>query len=145
MDALDRKILSLLIEDGRRTYDDIARHVSLSAPSVKRRVDRLRASGVITGFTALVDPGALGQHTEAFVEIHCAANMSPSALRDTLAGEPEVVAAYTVSGDADAVVHVRATDVAHLEATVERIRSNPEIARTKTTIVLSRLIAREPR
>ena len=46
----------------------------------------------ITGFTALVDPGALGQHTEAFVEIHCAANMSPSALRDTLAGEPEVIA-----------------------------------------------------
>ena len=69
---------------------------------------------------ALVDPGALGQNTEAFVEVHCAANMSPSALRETLAHEPEVIAAYTVSGDADAVVHVRATDVAHLEATVER-------------------------
>jgi DNA-binding Lrp family transcriptional regulator len=117
--------------------------VSLSSPAVKRRVDRLRSSGVITGFTALVDPGALGQRTEAFVEIHCAANMSPSALRDALAGEPEVVAAYTVSGDADAFVHVRATDVSHLEATVERIRLNPEIARTKTTIVLSRLISRE--
>jgi DNA-binding Lrp family transcriptional regulator len=117
--------------------------VNLSSPAVKRRVDRLRATEVITGFRAVVDPGALGQRTEAFVEIHCAANMSPSALRDTLVHEPEVVAAYTVSGDADAVVHVRATDVAHLEATVERIRANPEIARTKTTIVLSRLIARE--
>ncbi len=68
--------------------------------------------------------------------------MSPSALRDTLAHEPEVVAAYTVSGDADALVHVRARDVAHLEAIVERVRVNPEIARTKTTIVLSRLLAR---
>jgi DNA-binding Lrp family transcriptional regulator len=116
--------------------------VNLSSPAVKRRVDRLRATGVIRGFTALVDPGALGDNTDAFVEIHCAANMSPSALRDTLAHEPEVVAAYTVSGDADALVHVRARDVAHLEAVVERIRVNPEIARTKTTIVLSRLLAR---
>lgn len=118
--------------------------MSLSSPAVKRRVDRLRAKGVITGFAARVDPGALGHDTEAFVEIHCAANTSPSALRETLAHEPEVVAAYTVSGDADAVAHVRATDVAHLEAAVERIRANPQIARTKTTIVLSRLIAREP-
>jgi DNA-binding Lrp family transcriptional regulator len=122
---------------------ELGERVNLSSPAVKRRVDRLRATGVITGFTARVDPAALGQHTEAFVEVYCESNMSPSALRDTLAHEPEVIAAYTVSGDADAVVHVRATDVAHLEATVERIRSNPEIARTKTTIVLSRLLARE--
>jgi len=119
--------------------------VSLSSPAVKRRVDRLRRSGVITGFTARVDPGALGHNTEAFIEVHCAANMSPSALANALAHEPEVVAAYTVSGEADALIHVRATNVATSEATVERIRANPEIERTKTTIVLSRLITREPR
>jgi DNA-binding Lrp family transcriptional regulator len=117
--------------------------VSLSSPAVKRRVDRLLASGVITGFTALVDPAALGQNTEAFVEVTCVANMSPIALRETLAGEPEVVAAYTVTGEADALVHVRATGVRDLEMTIERIRANPEIARTKTIIVLSRLIARD--
>ena len=143
MDELDRRIIAELLADGRRSLAELGERVSLSSPAVKRRVDRLRETGVITGFTALVDPGALGQHTEAFVEVHCAANMSPSALRETLAGEPEVVAAYTVSGEADALVHVRATDVAHLEATVERIRARPEIARTKTTIVLTRLIARE--
>jgi DNA-binding Lrp family transcriptional regulator len=134
-----------LLEDGRLSFAELGERVSLSSPAVKRRVDRLRSSGVITGFTAIVDPGALGQHTEAFVEIHCAASTSPSVLREVLAPEPEIVAAYTVSGDADALVHVRATDVAHLEATVERIRANPEIARTKTTIVLSRLLARAPR
>jgi len=122
---------------------ELGARVNLSSPAVKRRVDRLRASGVITGFTALVDREALGQRTEAFVEVHCVANMSPAALRDALAGAPEVVAAYTVDGDADALVHVRARDVGQLEATVERIRANPKIARTKTTIVLSRLIARD--
>lgn len=118
--------------------------MNLSSPAVKRRLDRLRARGVITGFTAIVDPGALGESTEAFVEVYCAANMSPSVLRGTLAGEPEVVAAYTVAGDADAFLHVRVRDVAHLEATVERIRARREIARTRTTIVLTRLVARDP-
>ena len=116
--------------------------MNLSSPAVKRRVDRLRATGVITGFTARVDPAALGQHTEAFVEVYCESNMSPTALRETLAAEPEIVAAYTVTGDADALVQVRANDVAHLEAALERIRTNPGIARTKTIIVLSRLIVR---
>lgn len=116
--------------------------MNLSSPAVKRRVDRLRERGVITGFTALVDPAALGHRTEAFVEIFCAANMSAIALRETLAGEPEIVGAYTVTGDADALIQVRATDVEHLEAAIERIRANEGIARTKTIIVLSRLIAR---
>ncbi len=116
--------------------------MNLSSPAVKRRVDRLRSTGVITGYTALVDPAALGQHTEAFVEIYCAANVSPTVLRETLVHEPEVVGAYTVTGEADALVQVRANDVAHFEAALERIRTNPGIARTKTIIVLSRLIAR---
>ena len=69
MDTVDRQILALLVEDGRRTYDDIARHVALSAPAVKRRVDRLRASGALAGFTAVVDHAALGDQTEALVEL----------------------------------------------------------------------------
>jgi len=132
-----------LLEDGRLSLAELGTRVSLSSPAVKRRVDRLLASGVITGFAARVDPAALGQNAEAFVEVTCVANMSPVALRRTLAAEPEVVAAYTVTGEADALVHVRATDVGDLEATIERIRTNPEIARTKTIIVLSRLIARD--
>lgn len=142
MDDLDRRIVAALLEDGRVSFAELGERVSLSAPAVKRRVDRLRERGVVTGFTARVDPAALGERTEAFVEITCVANMSPSALRETLAAEPEILAAYTVTGDADALVRVRATDVAHLEATVERIRTNPGIARTKTIIVLSTLIAR---
>ncbi len=119
--------------------------MSLSSPAVKRRVDRLREKGIITGFTALVDPAALGWSTDAFVELYCTSNTTPTTLRATLADEPEVVAAYTVTGEADALVHLRATDVRHLEDTVERIRAHPEIARTKTIIVLSRLIDRDAR
>ena len=145
MDELDRRIVAALRQDGRMSFAELGERVSLSSPAVKRRVDRLLERGVITGFTARLDPAALGERTEAFVEITCVANMSPSALRETLAAEPEILAAYTVTGDADALVRVRATDVAHLEAAVERIRTNPGIARTKTIIVLSTLIARGER
>jgi DNA-binding Lrp family transcriptional regulator len=142
VDELDRRIVAELRDDGRMSFAELGARVSLSAPAAKRRVDRLVRRGIISGFTARVDPAALGDRTEAFVEIHCAANMSPTALRETLAAEPEILAAWTVTGDADAVAHVRATDVAHLEAAVERIRANPAIARTKTIIVLSTLIGR---
>ena len=60
MDDVDRQILALLVEDGRRTYDDIAAQVNLSAPSVKRRVDRLRKAGTLKGFTAVIDEAAMG-------------------------------------------------------------------------------------
>ena len=59
-DDLDERIVAALVEDARTTYAVIGARVGLSAPAVKRRVDKLRASGAITGFTATVDPCALG-------------------------------------------------------------------------------------
>jgi DNA-binding Lrp family transcriptional regulator len=88
MDDIDRKILALLVEDGRRTYDSIARQVALSAPAVKRRVDRLRADGAITGFTAVLDHAALGDHTEALVELFFAPGTQLDAVAGTLVGHP---------------------------------------------------------
>src|SRR6266511_2659198 len=61
MDALDRRILALLVEDGRRTYDDIGRRVSLSAPSVKRRVDRLRSSGALEAWSVTGEADAIAR------------------------------------------------------------------------------------
>ena len=84
MDALDRKILALLVEDGRRTYDDIGRRVSLSAPSVKRRIDRLREQGALERFTAVVDHGAMGWNTEALVELF----YRPGTTLDEVAADP---------------------------------------------------------
>src|SRR5947209_3510522 len=81
MDAIDQQILALLVEDGRRTYDDIARRASLSAPAVKRRVDKLRATGALRGFTAIVDHAAQGASTEALIELFFA----PGTLLDEVA------------------------------------------------------------
>src|SRR5436190_20449381 len=69
VDGVDRQILALLQEDARRTYDDVARRVNLTAPSVKRRVDRLRRSGAIEGVAGILDHPALGWGTEQLVQL----------------------------------------------------------------------------
>ena len=145
MDALDRSIIDALRRDARASFADVGGVVGLSASAVKRRVDRLRASGALRGFTAVVDQAALGWTTEAFVEVYCRDKTSPEVIRESVARHPEVVAAYTVTGDADALLHLVAEDTRHLEAALERIRQEPEIQRTRSALVLTRLLAREPR
>lgn len=140
MDRVDRQIIALLLADARSSYAEIGAAVSLSAPAVKRRVDRLRASGVIRGFTAVVDPAAIGWTTEAFVELYCTGRTTPAQIRAATRHHPEVVGAYTVSGEADALVHLRAADIGHLEQTLERLRAEPFVTSTRSMIVLSRLV-----
>jgi DNA-binding Lrp family transcriptional regulator len=142
VDELDQKIVGCLLRDGRATYAEIGNEVGLSAPAAKRRVDRLRASGAIRGFTALVDPAALGWTTEAYLEVYCRGTVSPDELRRRLQRVPEVVGACTVTGAADALVHLLAGDVRQLEQAMERVRDEPGVDHTESVIVLSRLIDR---
>jgi DNA-binding Lrp family transcriptional regulator len=142
IDEIDQRIVASLIADARSSYAEIGTVVSLSAPAVKRRVDRLRAGGVIRGFTVVVDPAAVGWSTEAFVELFCVGRTSPSQITAATGRHPEVVAAYTVSGEADALVHLRAADIGHLERALERLRAEPFVSSTRSTIVLSRLVDR---
>jgi DNA-binding Lrp family transcriptional regulator len=142
MDAIDRQIVALLREDARRSYQSIGSRVNLSAPAVKRRVDRLEADGVVTGYTAQVDPSRFGWNTHAFVALYCEGRMAAAEVRASVEHHPEVEAAYTVAGEASAMLHVRARDTAHLEEALERIRDNPGVTRTQTQIVLSTLFER---
>lgn len=142
LDDIDRGILQVLLEDGRATFAQVGDRVGLSAPAAKRRVDRLVESGVVHGFTAVVDPQALGWSTEAFVEVRCHGTVSPDDLRRAWSGIPEIVGAYTVTGPADALLHVLARDVQHLERAVERVRDEQNVAATDSVIVLSRLVDR---
>jgi DNA-binding Lrp family transcriptional regulator len=142
MDAIDRQIVVLLREDARRSYQDIGGRVGLTAPAVKRRVDRLAEDGVVRGYTAVVDPGSFGWGTHAFVALYCEGRMAASEVRAAVERNPEVEAAYTVAGEASAMLHVRARDTAHLEEALERIRDAPGVIRTQTQIVLSTLFER---
>jgi DNA-binding Lrp family transcriptional regulator len=140
LDETDRRVLELLGRDGRASYAEIGLLVNLSATAVKRRVDRLRERGVVRGFTVVLDPSVLDWTTEAFVEVFCRERTPPEEILSSLRQFPEVVAAWTVTGDADALVHLRAADMRHLEAVIERIRREPGVQRSRSTVALSRLI-----
>ena len=143
MDSVDRQIIDVLREDGRAAYAVVGDRVGLSASAVKRRMDRLVADGVITGFTAVVDPQLMGWTTEAYVEVHCRGTISPDELKAAFGRVPEVHAAATVSGQADALLHIVARDVRDLERALERVRVETDsVDHTETAIVLSRLIDR---
>ena len=142
LDELDKRILAAQDDDARATYAEVGAQVGLSAPAVKRRVDRLRASGAITGFSARIDPSALGWTTEAYVELFCRGRTSPPQIAAAVGKHPEVIAACTITGEADALLHIRASDMQHFERVVERISAEPLVVRTRSVIVLSRLVHR---
>ncbi|HEX2038499.1 MAG TPA: Lrp/AsnC family transcriptional regulator [Acidimicrobiales bacterium] len=139
-DEIDRLLVERLRADGRASFVELGRAVGLSAPAVKRRVDRLREEGVIVRFTAVVDPRVLGQGTEVFVELFCSHHTSPGDIQALAQKHAEIVGAFTVSGDADALLHLRTPDIAALERVLELIRSEPVVERTRSTIVLSNFL-----
>jgi len=142
VDDIDRQVVGCLLRDGRATFAEVGAQVGLSAPAAKRRVDRLVASGAIRGFTAVIDPAALGWTTEAYVELYCRGTVAPQDLRRSLEHVPEVVSACTVTGSADALLQMLATDITQLEQAMERVRKEPNVDHTESVIVLSRPIDR---
>ncbi|MET7935528.1 Lrp/AsnC family transcriptional regulator [Streptomyces sp. NPDC005322] len=143
-DDLDRKIVAALVANARTSFTEIGAAIGLSASAVKRRVDRMRETDVITGFTTTVRPAALGWRTEAYVEVYCDSAAPPRRLAQVVRKYPEIIAAMTVTGGADALLHVMATDVEHFEEVLERIRAEPFIRKTISYMVLSHLLTGSP-
>jgi Lrp/AsnC family transcriptional regulator, leucine-responsive regulatory protein len=136
IDATDEEILSLLVDDGRRSASEVGRKVGLSPAAAKRRIDRLEAAGIIRGYTALLDHGKLGSDIEAFTELSFAGKTQVDDIDGTVADLPELVESFTVAGDPDALVRLRVTDLDHLKRVVDRIRRSGKVTGTKTLIVL---------
>jgi Lrp/AsnC family transcriptional regulator, leucine-responsive regulatory protein len=136
LDGTDHEIVALLIADARASLADIGRKVSLSPPAVKRRIDRLEALGVITGYTTLVDHAKLGRPLEAFAELRFAGNTRVDDIATVAKGIPEVQVVYTTAGDPDALALLRVRDVDDLKRVIDRLRSTGVVVGTKTLMVL---------
>ena len=143
IDATDRKLLDLLRVDGRAGWAELGERVGLSASAVRRRVDRMVARGVITGFAARVNPDAdQGPGVEAYVELFCRGTVAPGELQRMLSAVPEVVTAGTITGEADALVLLRSRDVRALEDALERLRLAANVDHTRSAVVLTWLVSR---
>ncbi|MBS1885447.1 MAG: Lrp/AsnC family transcriptional regulator [Actinobacteria bacterium] len=136
VDGTDLEIIDLLVRDGRRTLAEIGSAISLSAPAVKRRLARLEDTGVIRGFTAVLDHEKLGRPIEAFTELRFAGKTRVADIAGIAADLPEVDTVYTTAGDPDALVHLRVRDVADLTRVIDLLRRSGKVVGTKTLIVL---------
>jgi DNA-binding Lrp family transcriptional regulator len=145
IDDTDEAIISLLVADARRSASDIGRQVGLSPAGAKRRIDRLEAADIITGYHATVAHEKLGSVIDAFVEVRFAGEAQVGEIDHTYARLPELVQGFTIAGDPDALVHLRVRDLAHLKDAINRIRVSGQVTGTKTLIVLGRIVPGDER
>ena len=136
LDERDLEIVAALQEDARATYADVGQRVGLSASSVHDRVRKLEQAGVIRGYRAIVDPGALGLLITALVAATPLDPQQPDDLPDRLADFPEVEDCLSVAGEANYILKVRTRTTADLEDLIRRLREKAGVA-TRTTIALS--------
>lgn len=132
MDDIDRRILALLQEDARRPVKTLAAEVNLSRSSVRERIARLQARGIIRRYTIEIDvPGAV----TAFLLVCLTRTPAPAVVRRVVAC-PEVVRCSSLSGDIDLLVEVVGASVAEINQVRDRIASEPGVADVVTAFVL---------
>jgi DNA-binding Lrp family transcriptional regulator len=147
MDAVDRKILALLQDDGRLTVTELASQVGLSLSPCHRRVRELERSGAIRGYRALVDAGALGLAFEAlvFVTMRREDRQTLLSFEEGLASIPNVVQAERLFGDPDYLLRVVTADLAAYQRLQdERLTALPGVQRMTSTLVMKRIVPDRP-
>jgi Lrp/AsnC family leucine-responsive transcriptional regulator len=155
MDVIDRRILTILQENGRLSNQEIAERVNLSPSPCLRRIRRLEESGVIRGYVALLDPQQLGLDLLAYVNVRLEKRGGPAVsprgdgthvragathadlFRAAVQTWPEVVACHAMTGDMDYLLRVQVEDMAHFSRFVQdRLLHHPSVIDVKSSFSL---------
>ncbi|GEL26307.1 AsnC family transcriptional regulator [Pseudonocardia sulfidoxydans NBRC 16205] len=139
LDELDRSLLQLLLEHPRAGLREHARTLGVARGTVAARFLRLQEAGVISGLAPSVEPRAFGYSMLAFVHLDLTQGYLDSVVED-LTAIPEVIEAYTVTGDGDLVCHVVARDTTELEHVIQRLIAVPGVVRTRSQMALTQRI-----
>jgi DNA-binding Lrp family transcriptional regulator len=136
LDDLDRRLLRLLVQDGRISVNELASRAHISRAAAYARFDRLREIGAITGFSATVDPEKVGLPVAALVHVNVD-QAHWSQVRDDLQGLPGLEFLAFTSGSFDMVLLVRVPDIHALrDVVLVRLHGIPHVRTTHTNFVL---------
>jgi DNA-binding Lrp family transcriptional regulator len=139
LDDVDRAVVAALQEDGRMSMRALATRLHISRAGAYNRVQRLEALGVITGYTAVIDPQRFGHGLSAYVYLKIAQHSWQPVQRKVVA-MPEVEHAALVSGDTDIVLLVRTRNTATLrEVVLTKLQEMPEVHSTQTVLIFDEL------
>lgn len=140
IDPTDSRLLAAVQADAQITAQDLGERLNLSASQAARRRAKLEADGLITGYAARLSPAKLGLTVQAFVQVQMAAH-SPEAAKGFLSlisTLPEVVACWTLTGEADYLLRVWCADLPALNQLIHhRLLPNPAVARVQSQIVMA--------
>ena len=141
LDALDSKALSILMDDARTTWADLAGKLDLSPPAAAERVRRLEERDVIRGYRAIANPAAIGYELLAFIYVTLAQSVDRrAAFLRMVARHPLVLECHHIAGDDDYVLKVRCRSISELENLLTvQLKRHSGVARTRTTIALATL------
>jgi DNA-binding Lrp family transcriptional regulator len=139
LDAVDRRIVDALRQDGRLSMRSLASLVHISRANAYARVERLERAGVLLGYQARVDPQKYGYGLSAYVHLKIS-QRSWKEVRRRLLEIPEVEHGALVSGESDIVLLIRTRDTATLrDLVLTRLQDMPDVLSTQTTLILDEL------
>lgn len=138
LDTLDWAILKELQADGSIANAALARKVGLSAPACLRRVRALEEAGIVTGYRALLDPGALGYEVVCFamVQLSAQGQAELAAFQEAMRRWPLVRACWTLSGDVDFLIKAVSPNLAAFQTFVAELTALPNVGRVRTALTL---------
>lgn len=144
LDAIDSRLLAEVQINAMITAQDLGEKLNLSASQAARRRQRLEADGFIIGYTARLEPEKLGLTVQAFVQVQMAGHAPDIAksFGQLIAALPEVISAWTLTGEADYLLRIRCADLPALNRLIHhRLLPHPAVARVQSQIVMDQLKA----
>jgi Lrp/AsnC family leucine-responsive transcriptional regulator len=142
LDKVDRDILDLLQRDARMSYRELGEHVSLSANATADRVRRLRESGVIVGFRAVVDAAAAGRALVALIDVRLSGPGETERFEQLVASLEAITAADHVTGRFDYALRVSCRDTTDLDGLIRTLKTKGGVIATDTRIALRNVVGR---
>ena len=140
LDEIDRILARELVADGRATLAQLAAIAGLSVSAVQSRVRRLEARGVVTGYSARINPEAVGQMLSAFVAITPLDPSQPDDAPTRLEHIEAIESCHSVAGEESYILLVRVESARALEDLLQQIRTAANV-RTRSTIILQTFYA----
>lgn len=140
LDVVDTRIVGILRFDGRISWKELADRVHLAPSSVADRVRRLEDRGVIIGYSARIDPAAVGRTVRAVVDVSLVPGDEADAFEARLLERDEVVMAAYVTGSADYTIVAECAGAEGLDAFVRWVRADEAVGRTESKLMLRSVV-----
>lgn len=135
MDETDKRLLLMLMRDGRASAADLGRALSVSRGTVQNRIEKMTRDGIIDKFTVEIGQGEVDNQVSAFAMISLKTN-GDAVVKAAMRRIEEITSVSTLSGNFDLVIELRCASLSHMDVVLDRVRSLPDVADTQSHIRL---------